>query len=425
MLRTRTELLLDPAPPKPTRLAVVVVCVLILLIVPHFLPQVQGTTSPVTPVLTGLNFPVSLRFAPDGRIFFTEKDTGSIRIILQNGTLLATPFATVSPIFTDGEAGLLGIALDPSFSSNGYVYVYFTDRDPQNYTHGHIRRYTATGNTGGDPVSIFNVTSSAPGTIYHNGGYIKFGPDGKLYAQVGEFHQSSQAQNQGTMDGKMLRMNPDGSVPTDNPFPGSRVWALGVRNAFGFDFDPSNGRLIATEAGPSSNDEINIIVKGGNYGWPTCTGPCSPRNPSFIDPIVDFNPVVTPTGIVTVEPNVYYFGEWNTGNLVRLNLTSTGSVVSMTQVYTQSGGIIAVEMGPNNKLYYSSPDGIFSLNAQFPIPEPYSLPSLVVIAIATVGAIAAATMAIYLLVSRRSRRPTISLPIENLLIIRPLFSLGG
>jgi len=425
MLRTRTELLLDPAPPKPTRLAVVVVCVLILLIVPHFLPQVQGTTSPVTPVLTGLNFPVSLRFAPDGRIFFTEKDTGSIRIILQNGTLLATPFATVSPIFTDGEAGLLGIALDSSFSSNGYVYVYFTDRDPQNYTHGHIRRYTATGNTGGDPVSIFNVTSSAPGTIYHNGGYIKFGPDGKLYAQVGEFHQSSQAQNQGTMDGKMLRMNPDGSVPTDNPFPGSRVWALGVRNAFGFDFDPSNGRLIATEAGPSSDDEINIIVKGGNYGWPTCTGPCSPRNPSFIDPIVDFNPIVTPTGIVTVEPNVYYFGEWNTGNLVRLNLTSTGSVVSMTQVYTQSGGIIAVEMGPNNKLYYSSPDGIFSLNAQFPIPEPYSLPSLVVIAIATVGAIAAATMAIYLLVSRRSRRPTISLPIENLLIIRPLFSLGG
>jgi len=425
MLRTRTELLLDPAPPKPTRLAVVVVCVLILLIVPHFLPQVQGTTSPVTPVLTGLNFPVSLRFAPDGRIFFTEKDTGSIRIILQNGTLLATPFATVSPIFTDGEAGLLGIALDPSFSSNGYVYVYFTDRDPQNYTYGHIRRYTATGNTGGDPVSIFNVTSSAPGTIYHNGGYIKFGPDGKLYAQVGEFHQSSQAQNQGTMDGKMLRMNPDGSVPTDNPFPGSRVWALGVRNAFGFDFDPSNGRLIATEAGPSSDDEINIIVKGGNYGWPTCTGPCSPRNPSFIDPIVDFNPVVTPTGIVTVEPNVYYFGEWNTGNLVRLNLTSTGSVVSMTQVYTQSGGIIAVEMGPNSKLYYSSPDGIFSLNAQFPIPEPYSLPSLVVIAIATVGAIAAATMAIYLLVSRRSRRPTISLPIENLLIIRPLFSLGG
>jgi glucose/arabinose dehydrogenase len=333
-----------------------------------------------------------MKFTPDGRIFFTEKDTGGIRIILQNGTLLPTPFATVSPIFTDNEAGLLGIALDQSFSSNGHVYVYYTDRDPQNYTHGHIRQYAATGNTGTNPVSIFNVTSSAPNTAYHNGGYIKFGPDGKLYAQVGEFHQSSDAQNQGVMEGKMLRMNPDGSVPSDNPFPGSGVWALGIRNAFGFDFDTSNGRLIATEAGPSSDDEINIIVKGGNYGWPTCTGPCSPHNPAFIDPIVDFNPVVTPTGIATVEPNIYYFGEWNTGNLVRLNLTSTGSVISMTQVYTQAGGIIAVEMGPNGKLYYSSPDGIYTLNALFPAPQPSSLSSLVFIVIATVAIVAAATM---------------------------------
>src|SRR5712691_13119971 len=261
--------MLDLELSKPTRLRVRIICVLILLNVPHFLPQVQAPASPVTPVLTGLNFPVSLKFAPDGRIFFTEKDTGSIRIILQNGTLLATPFATVSPIFTDGEAGLLGIALDPSFPSNGYVYVYYTDRDPQNYTHGQIRRYTATGNTGANPVSIFNVRSSAPNTIYHNGGYIKFGPDGELYAQVGEFHQSSQAQNQGTMDGKMLRINPDGSVPSDNPFPGSLVWALGIRNAFGFAFDLSNGRLIATEAGPGSDDEIDMIVKDGNYGWPT------------------------------------------------------------------------------------------------------------------------------------------------------------
>ena len=412
MLRIQIEFLLDSVLPKFTRLAPGIFCLLILLILPHFLFQAQAAASPVTPVITGLNFPVSLKFAPDGRIIFTEKDTGSIRIILQNGTLLATPLATISPIFTDGEAGLLGIALDPSFPANGYVYVYYTDRDPQNYTHGHIRRYTATGNTGADQVSIFNVTSSAPNTIYHNGGYIKFGPDGKLYAQVGEFHQSSQAQNQGTMDGKVLRMNPDGSVPSDNPFAGSLVWALGIRNAFGFDFDSSNGRLIATEAGPSSDDEINIIVKGGNYGWPTCTGPCSPHNPAFIDPIVDFNPVVTPTGIATVEPNVYYFGEWNTGSLVRLNLASTGSVVSMSQVYTQSGGIIAVEMGPTGKLYYSSPDGIYVLNTQFRLPEPSSLPNLVLIAIATVGATSVAATAVYFFI-RRNRRSAISLPVRN------------
>jgi len=231
------------------------------------LSQPQASSSPVTTLLTDLNFPVSLEFAPDGRIFFNEKNTGNIRIILQNGTLLSTPFAAISPIFTAEEAGLLGIALDPAFTSNGYVYVYFTYRDSRSYTHGNIRRYTATGNTGTSPFDLFDVTSSAQGTIYHNGGYIKFGPDGKLYAQVGEFHQGPQAQNQTSTDGKMLRMNPDGSVPTDNPFPGSFVYAWGIRNAFGFDFDASNGRLIATEAGPGGHDEINIITKGGNYGY--------------------------------------------------------------------------------------------------------------------------------------------------------------
>ena len=314
--------------------------------------------SPVNVLLGGLNFPVSLKFAPDGRIFYTEKTTGSIRIIQQNGTLLPTPFATISPIFTDGEAGLLGIALDPAFSSNSYVYVYYTYRDSGNFTHGHIVRYTTSGNTGNTPKDIFDVTSSAPNTLYHNGGYIKFGPDGKLYAVVGEFHQDQQAQNQTSMTGKMLRMNPDGSVPSDNPIPGSLDYAWGIRNSFGFDFDTSNNRLIATMAGPSSDDKILIIIKGGNYGWPTCLGICS--DPRYINPTVDFNPVVTPTGIATVNPNSYIFGEYNTGNLVQLRLNATGSVLSMTQLYTAPGGIIGVEVGPNNKLYFTTPDTIYT-----------------------------------------------------------------
>lgn len=362
------------------------------------LSQPQASSSPVTTLLTDLNFPVSLEFAPDGRIFFNEKNTGNIRIVLQNGTLQSTPFATISPIFTGGEAGLLGIALDPAFASNGYAYVYFNYRDSQSYTHGHIRRYTATGNTGSSPFDLFDVTSSAPGTIYHNGGYIKFGPDGKLYAQVGEFHEGQQAQNQTSTDGKMLRMNPDGSVPTDNPFPGSLVYASGIRNAFGFDFDASNGRLIATEAGPGSNDEINIITRGGNYGWPTCSGVCN--NPSFTDPIVEFNPVVTPTGIASVTPNVYYFGEWNTGDLVRLELSSNGSVVSMNQVYTQSGGLIAVEMGPDGRLYFTSPDGVHTYDIQAPIPTSND-PTLIILGIA--AAIAAAIVLVYTVIRYRNK----------------------
>jgi glucose/arabinose dehydrogenase len=377
---------------------------IILSIGPWIFPEARSSSpAPVTAILTGLSFPLSLKFAPDGRIFFNEKDTGNIRVIQPNGTLSSTPFATISPIFTDGESGLLGIALDPSFASNGYLYVYYTYRDGQSFTHGRIVRYTAAGNMGTSPTNIFDVVSAAANTPpYHNGGYIKFGPDGKLYAQVGEFHQGSPSQDPSSTTGKMLRMNSDGSAPSDNPFPGRLVYALGIRNAFGFDFDRSNGRLIATEAGPSTDDEINIIVKGGNYGWPTCVGMC--HNPSFIDPIVAFNPVVTPTGIATVSPNVYYFGEWNTGttgNLERLELTTNGTIVSMSQVYTQSGGIIAVEMGPNGKLYFTSPSGIYTYDVPSPpstMPSPLYLILGIALILIAIGALS------YLAIRYRNRQ---------------------
>ena len=356
--------------------------------------------SPVNALLTGLNFPVSLRFAPDGRIFFTEKNTGNIRIIQQNGTLVPTPFATVNPIFNAEEAGLLGIALDPAFSSNNYVYVYYTYRDSGSFTHGHIVRYTANSNTGTNPRDIFDVTGSAPNTVYHNGGYIKFGPDSKLYAMVGEFHQGQQAQNQSSMTGKMLRMNSDGSVPSDNPIAGSLDYAWGIRNSFGFDFDSSNNRLVATMAGPSSDDKILIIVKGGNYGWPTCLGICN--DPRFIDPIVDFNPIVTPTGIAAVAPNSYIFGEYNTRNLVQLQLNATGSVLSMTQLYNAPGGIIAVELAPNNKLYFTTPDTIYTYDLPAKPTANAADPSLVILAIIVV--IAAALLVVYTALHYRRRR---------------------
>src|SRR5467141_427546 len=354
----------------------------------------------VNAVLTGLNFPVSLKFAPDGRIFYTEKDTGNIRIIQQNGALFPTPFATIASIINTGETGLLGITLDPAFSSNNYVYVYYTYRDSGSFTHGHIVRYTANGDTGTSPRDIFDVTSSAPNTVYHNGGYIKFGPDSKLYAMVGEFHQGQQAQNQTSMTGKMLRMNSDGSVPSDNPFPASLDYALGIRNSFGFDFDSSNNRLIATMAGPSSDDKILIIVKGGNYGWPTCLGICN--DPRFIDPSVDINPVETPTGIAAVAPNSYIFGEYNNGHLVQLQLNATGSLLSMSDLYVASGGIIAVELGPNNKLYFTTPDTIYTYNLPARPVQNAADPSLVILAIIVI--IAATLFVVYTALHYRRKR---------------------
>lgn len=364
--------------------------VFIILLVPLPIAPKQTLAAPsVQAKFSGLNFPLALKFAPDGRIFFNEKDTGNIRIILQNGSLLPTPFATVTPLYNQGESGLLGIALDPNFASNHYVYVYYTSQDNQFYTHGHIRRYTANGNIGTNPFDIFNITSDSPNTSpYHNGGYIKFGPDGKLYAQAGEYHNDMAAQNLSTNAGKILRMNNDGSISADNPFPNSLVYAYGIRNAFGMDWDKSNGRFIETEAGPTYNDEINVILPRGNYGWPICTGPCQPHNSSLIDPILAFDPVVTPTGIAYVAPNTYYFGEWNTGNLMQLNLTSSGTVITTTQVYHADGGVIAVELGPDGNLYFTTQDTIYvlflpaTLSADLTVVQLYGLIMVAAIAVA-------------------------------------------
>src|SRR5262249_17531931 len=154
---------------------------------------------------------------------------------------------------------------------------------------------TAVGNTGTNESTIFDVADPSPSTTNHDGGYLRFGPDGKLYVQVGEFNEQDLAQNVSSRLGKILRMNPDGSVPQDNPFPNSLVYAWGVRNGFGMDFDRQTGQLLETEAGPDRDDEINIIVAGGNYGWPICMDFCN--NPALIKPIASFTPVVTPTGI--------------------------------------------------------------------------------------------------------------------------------
>ena len=212
-----------------------IVILIILSIGPWIFSEAQSSSSaPVTAILTGLSFPISLEFAPDGRIFFNEKNTGNIRIIQQNGTILSSPFATISPIFTDDESGLLGMALDPSFASNGYVYVYFTYRDSLSYTHGHIIRYTASGNIGTSPANVSDVVSAAPNAPpYHNGGYIKFGPDGKLYTQVGEFHQGSPAQDPSSTTGKMLRMTRTGpfllTIPSLRVV--SMLWAYAMLSA--------------------------------------------------------------------------------------------------------------------------------------------------------------------------------------------------
>jgi len=201
-------------------------------------------------------------------------------------------------------------------------------------------------------------------------------------------------------------MNPDGTVPSDNPFPNSLVYALGIRNGFGMDFDGQTGQLVETEAGPDRDDEINLIVAGGNYGWPICMDTCS--NPSFINPIASFAPVVTPSGIAYASPRRYYFGEWTSASLQKLTLTQSSTVASISQVWSSPNpynGVTDVVLGPDQKIYFSTSTEIYQydFSGSAEPTQPSSSWTVIYVAIA----VAAVAIAIVLVVSRLRHQKTI------------------
>ncbi len=264
------------------------------------LPEVSQINVPdgfvVEEFAAGLNFPTSIAFPPDGsdRLFVNELQTGNI-IIFENGERLSTPFASVNTMVQGGfpvagENGLIGLAFDPEYESNRYVYISFAVRTG-NGTKGVVARFTDNNNRGENFTILLDDIPSANGHQVQN---ITFGPDGKLYVSVGDAFAESNVQNLDRLEGKMLRMNKDGSIPADNPFGESFVWALGLRNSFGIAFR-DNGDLIANENGPERIDELNVIVEGGNYGWPDTLG--FGGEPEFIDPIHVWQSIVAPTGI--------------------------------------------------------------------------------------------------------------------------------
>jgi glucose/arabinose dehydrogenase len=238
---------------------------------------------------TGLTGPDAMAFAPDGRIFVTEK-AGSLRVI-KNGSLLSTPFVTVT-VDVQGERGLLGVTLDPDFATNRYVYVYYTATTPT--VHNRVSRFVADGDvarqTNGvvDETIILELNTLGTAQI-HNGGAIHFGPDGKLYIATGDAGTGSNSQSLTNLFGKILRINADGTIPSDNPLSGQTtgqnraIWALGLRNPFTFAFQPGSGRMFINDVGQSSWEEINDGVAGANYGWPVTEGPTT--DPRFRGPV--------------------------------------------------------------------------------------------------------------------------------------------
>src|SRR6267378_1708186 len=232
--------------------------------------------------------PTAMAFAPDGRLFVCQQG-GQLRVI-KTGSLLSTPFVSLT-VDSSGERGLLGIAFDPNFATNKYLYLYYTV--PTSPIHNRVSRFTAAGDTAvpGSEAIILELDNLSSATN-HNGGAIHFGPDGKLYIGVGENANGANSQTLSNLLGKMLRINADGTIPTDNPFYNTAtgnnraIWALGLRNPFTFAFQPGSTRLFINDVGQSTWEEIDDGIAGSNYGWPTTEGPTS--DPRFRAPLLAY-----------------------------------------------------------------------------------------------------------------------------------------
>ncbi|MFM7852323.1 MAG: PQQ-dependent sugar dehydrogenase, partial [Flammeovirgaceae bacterium] len=262
-------------------------------------------------IATGLANPTTFAFAPDGRIFLAEQN-GKLRVI-KNDVLLTTPFVTLN-VDATGERGLIGVAIDPDFTTNKYVYLYYTAKTPA--VHNRVSRFTADGDVAlaGSELALLDLVNLTNATN-HNGGAMAFGPDGYLYIAVGDNAQGLVAgtgvkppQNLDSYLGKILRINKDGSVPATNPFfndsptsePRKRIWASGLRNPYTFSIDNTSGKIFLNEVGQVTWEEINDATQGGlNFGWPTEEGRNKTTNPIFVNPFYAYNhsaAVTTPSG---------------------------------------------------------------------------------------------------------------------------------
>ncbi|HYY45288.1 MAG TPA: PQQ-dependent sugar dehydrogenase [Actinomycetota bacterium] len=313
---------------------------------------------------SGLHFPVDMAWVHGtNKLFFTEKNSGKIRV-LAGRALLARPCATL-PVNAAGERGLLGIALDPRFKTNYRLYVYYTNASP---LENRVRRFVVRDNL---CIQGRNIITGilASSTGYHNGGQLEF-VNGKLFVSTGEAHEASAAQDTSNRLGKVLRYNPDGTVPAGNPFGRyNPVWSYGHRNPFGLAHKPGTSKLYETENGPQCDDEVNLIARGGNYGWGAayrCGTAGVGANPR--PPLMRWTPPIVPTdaawynGGLTAMTGSLYFGDFQTGRLHRLDLSASGDRITRHRIALDaSAGIVDVSMGPGGWLYFSTPKAIFRI----------------------------------------------------------------
>jgi glucose/arabinose dehydrogenase len=321
------------------------------------------------PVAVGLTRPISMALASDGRIFVAEQD-GAIRIV-KDGALLPRPFAKLD-VNDVSESGLIGIALDPNFSSNHYVYVDYTvsPLSGSGSLHNRISRFQANGDAvvPGSEKVLYELDPQA--NSYHMGGAMHFGGDGKLYFTTGDNGNSQQVQSLSNTFGKIFRINSDGSIPADNPFYAQAagklkaIWAIGFRNPFTFAVQPGSGRIYVNDVGAHAYEEIDSVAQGANYGWPLTEGPTSRAgitSPLFAYPhdsgAIHGDAIA---GGAFYNPKIqqfpekyrgdYFFADYGTGDINVLDTHGTATIFARGTPWTTQTIDLAVDAAGH--LYY-------------------------------------------------------------------------
>jgi glucose/arabinose dehydrogenase len=323
----------------------------------------------VETVATNLEVVWSIVFAPDGRIFLTERP-GRVRVI-ENGVLRAAPFFVVPDVEPSGESGLMGMILHPNFAENHFVYLAYAYQDKGDQR-VRVARYRETGSS---LTEANTIVEYIPASRYHSGTRLRFGPDGKLYITTGDATNQSEAQKLNTLAGKTLRLNDDGSIPADNPFTNRKdarpeIWTYGHRNAQGMDFQPETGLMFQTEHGPSiidgvslfkrtGGDEVNIVEKGKNYGWAKISH--KTKREGMETAIIEYSPAVAPAsgmfyrGSAFSEfKNNFFFGALKGQSIIRLVLDGRRIVRQDVLLEKQYGRVRDIAEAPDGTIYFST-----------------------------------------------------------------------
>jgi aldose sugar dehydrogenase len=332
-------------------------------------PQPVEAPAQVTTVAEGLEHPWGLTFLPDERMLVTERP-GRLRLVTKDGQV-SPPLKGLPQVYAEGQGGLLDVTLDPNFASNRLVYISYAEPGEGGVAGTAVARgrlnEAATALEGVQVVFRQEPKVKGPN---HFGSRLVFSPDGKLFITTGERFAFRPAQNLATDLGKIIRINPDGSVPKDNPFVGREgvrpeIWSYGHRNVQGAAINPETGALWTDEFGPMGGDEINIPEAGHNYGWPLVSWgqhyngdniPDPPTRPDLAQPIYYWNPVISPSGMTFYTGNA--FPTWR-GNLLigglsaqaLVRLTLDGAQVTDEQRFAMDDRIRDVNQGPDGFLY--------------------------------------------------------------------------